>query len=114
MRATKTGLCTQLKKKKKTECRRLETDMEALKKDMEAKGATREDMTSRSEKTEQQLKPAQTLCEQICAGMTEHKAVAKENADLRHELESAKDELMKLRKRDEEAARRISASPERI
>ena len=84
------ALSTQLNNKK-AECTRLETDMEALKKDMESKGAAREDIPHVSKKTEQQFMRAQTLCEQIYAGMTEHKAVAKKNANLKDELDNAND-----------------------
>ena len=55
------------------------------------------------------MKRAQTVREQIYAGMSEHKAIAKENADLRQELKKAKDELKVLREKDRAATRQIAA-----
>ena len=56
-----------------------------------------DEMTDLAVRTIEALKRAQTVREQIYAGMPEHKAIAKQNADLRQELKDANSELKILR-----------------
>ena len=79
-------------KASKSKVRRLESDMESPTKGTKYADMGLDEITDLGVRATEELKRAQTVREQIHAGIPEHKAIAKENADLRQKLKDANNE----------------------
>ena len=93
----------------KSRVSRLEADMKDQTKGTGLADMDEDAISDLGVRAAQELKKAMTVREQIYAGMPEHRAIAKENVDLRQELKDAKDELKILREKDRAAVRNIYA-----
>ena len=93
----------------KSRVSRLEADMKDQTKGMGLADMDEEEISDLGVRGAQELKKAMTVREQIFAGMPEHRAIAKENVDLRQEIKDVQDELKILREKDKAAVRNIYA-----